>query len=102
MTSCAQRWRTSGLSHAGAPSTRQLAREGAQPPDLIVVAAPAARLALVHEGGHGHAPALVDRPTRFSLGTATSTKNTSLKCRWPFMSTSGRTVMPGVFMSTSR
>jgi len=41
-------------------------------------------------------------PTRFSLGTATSSKNTSLKWRWPFNSTSGRTVTPGVFMSTRR
>src|SRR5215469_6014487 len=41
-------------------------------------------------------------PTRFSLGTATSAKNTALKWRWPLSSTSGRTVIPGVFMSTSR
>ena len=41
-------------------------------------------------------------PTRLALGTGTSTKNTSLKWRWPFNRTSGRTVMPGVFISTSR
>src|SRR5205807_1007373 len=41
-------------------------------------------------------------PTRFCFGTTTSSKNTSLKCRWPLSSTKGRTSMPGVFISTSR
>ena len=41
-------------------------------------------------------------PTRFCTGTRTSSKKTSLKPCPPSMLISGRTVMPGVFMSTSR
>ena len=41
-------------------------------------------------------------PTRFSTGTFTSSKNTSLTSRPPSMVWIGRTVMPGVFMSISR
>ena len=41
-------------------------------------------------------------PTSFSAGTRTSSKNTSLKPASPVICTSGRTVMPGVFMSISR
>ena len=42
------------------------------------------------------------RPTMFSRGTRTSSKNTSLNQATPVISTSGRIVMPGLFMSTSR
>ena len=42
-------------------------------------------------------------PTRFSRGTTTSLKNTSLRsgCSGLTISASGRTVTPGVAMSTS-
>jgi hypothetical protein len=40
--------------------------------------------------------------TRFSTGTFTSSKNTSLTSWPPSIRISGRTVMPGVFMSISR
>ena len=39
---------------------------------------------------------------RFSTGTFTSSKNTSLTSWLPSMVWIGRTVMPGVFMSISR
>ena len=38
-------------------------------------------------------------PTRFARGTCTSSKKTSLKPGSPVICTSGRTVMPGAFMS---
>ncbi len=41
-------------------------------------------------------------PTRFFFGTRTSSKKTSLKPRPPVICTSGRTVMPGLRMSTNR
>ena len=41
-------------------------------------------------------------PTRFWTGTRTSSKKTSLKPCPPSMLISGRTVIPGVFMSSSR
>ena len=46
---------------------------------------------------------LFSSPTRFSFGTTTSLKNTSLRSGWwgSTISGSGRTVMPGVAMSTS-
>ncbi|MNC94570.1 hypothetical protein D3C83_114560 [compost metagenome] len=40
--------------------------------------------------------------TRFSAGTFTSSKNTSFTSCAPSMRMSGRTVMPGDFMSMSR
>ena len=40
--------------------------------------------------------------TRFSAGTFTSSKKTSFTSWPPSMRMSGRTVMPGVFMSISR
>src|SRR5439155_959655 len=42
------------------------------------------------------------RPTRFAFGTRTSSKNTSLNSASPVICTSGRTVIPGLRMSTSR
>src|SRR5262245_2278105 len=41
-------------------------------------------------------------PSRFALGTTTSVKKTSLKWWCPVIRTSGRTVMPGVVIGTSR
>ena len=41
-------------------------------------------------------------PMTFRAGTRTSSKNTSLKSCPPVMFTSGRTVMPGVFMSSRK
>src|SRR4030095_14795140 len=102
ITSWAKRWRISGLSHAGRPSSGTLparARSRAScsscprpPPPLrsyisVVIA--------------GFQPSFC-LPMRLALGTGTSTKNTSLKCRCPFSSTSGRTVMPGVRIFTRR
>ena len=40
--------------------------------------------------------------TRFATGTLTSSKNTSFTSWPPSIRISGRTVMPGVFMSMSR
>ena len=59
--------------------------------------------ALVAEQELGVVPALVLlRRRRFSTGTLTSSKNTSLTSWPPSMVRIGRTVMPGVFMSISR
>ncbi len=41
-------------------------------------------------------------PTRFCFGTRTLSKKTSLKSDSPVIWRSGRTSMPGVFMSISR
>ena len=41
-------------------------------------------------------------PIMFDFGMRTSSKKTSLNHATPVISTSGRIVMPGVFMSTSR
>ena len=41
-------------------------------------------------------------PTTFARGTRTSSKNTSLKSSSPVICVSGRTVTPGLCMSTSR
>src|SRR5204863_532852 len=45
---------------------------------------------------------LLRPPTRFACGTRTSSKKTSLKPASPVIWTSGRTVMPGDFMSIRR
>ena len=45
---------------------------------------------------------LFSSPTRLSRGTSTSSKNTSLTSASPSISTIGRTVTPGDFMSISR
>ena len=41
-------------------------------------------------------------PTRFSSGTRTSVKNTSLKSFAPLICLIGRISMPGAFMSTMK
>jgi hypothetical protein len=41
-------------------------------------------------------------PTRFSTGTRTSSRNTSFRVWASSMAMIGRTVIPGVFRSTSR
>ena len=41
-------------------------------------------------------------PIRLALGTRTSSKNTSLNSASPVICTSGRTLTPGAFISTTR
>ena len=44
---------------------------------------------------------LLSSPINADAGTCTSSKNTSLKSEVPVISLSGRTVMPGRFMSSA-
>lgn len=60
------------------------------------------RDSLEHQRGQPDLPSLVLRSQQITLGTVTSSKKISLNSRPPVIWTSGLTVTPGVFMSTSR